>query len=123
MYYVINSPEVYAKLQAEVDSVVGSEPLRPEHLKRTPYLIGVSSAVALVTFASNMVFHKAVIREALRLGAPIIGIVVGSYEDQIIGGQYLIPAGEPITVLTTAISRDPAVYDEVCLRPRGTSSD
>jgi len=40
MYYVLKNPEVYQKLQAEVDAVVGRESLRPDHLSKTPYLTG-----------------------------------------------------------------------------------
>ena len=39
MYFAIANPDVYAKLRAEIDSVVGAERMRPEHLARLPYMV------------------------------------------------------------------------------------
>ncbi|KAH7098687.1 fatty acid hydroxylase [Auriculariales sp. MPI-PUGE-AT-0066] len=93
LYYVLKNPNVYAKLQQEIDTVVGKDPLRPEHLKRTPYIV-------------------ATMREALRLGSPIPGFAVTCDENQVVAGKYLMKAGTPCIVLGYNISRDCNAYGD-----------
>ncbi|KAH7098692.1 fatty acid hydroxylase [Auriculariales sp. MPI-PUGE-AT-0066] len=92
MYYVLKNPDAYAKVQQEVDAVVGRDPLRPEHLKRTPYI-------------------TAAMREALRLGSPIVGISLTSDTDQIVGGKYFIAAHTPTIIASYNINRDHAAEE------------
>ncbi|KZV89028.1 cytochrome P450 [Exidia glandulosa HHB12029] len=93
MYFVIAHPEVYAKLRAEVDSVLGQERMRPEHLGRLPYMV-------------------AVMREAMRLKSTIPGYGVEPFQDEIIGGKYLIKKDTNVFVLAINVNRDPKVYGE-----------
>ncbi|EJD54186.1 fatty acid hydroxylase [Auricularia subglabra TFB-10046 SS5] len=93
MYEVLKHPEVYAKLRAEVDTVVGAERMRPEHLGKLPYL-------------------NAVMREVLRLCSPIGGFAVTPFEDEVLGGKYLVPKGTAIFVLAANVHTDPEVYGE-----------
>ncbi|EJD54178.1 cytochrome P450 [Auricularia subglabra TFB-10046 SS5] len=93
MYEVLKHPEVYTKLRAEIDGVVGSERMRPEHLGRLPYL-------------------SAVMREVLRLCSPINGFGVRSFEDEVVGGKYLIPKGQTVLVTASAVHLDPEVYGD-----------
>lgn len=39
-YYLLKNPEALCKLRKEIDSVVGDEEIRLEHLSKLPYLIG-----------------------------------------------------------------------------------
>ncbi|KAH7099627.1 fatty acid hydroxylase [Auriculariales sp. MPI-PUGE-AT-0066] len=93
VYYALKNPDVYKKLQDEVDSVVGKEPLRPEHLGKTPYLVGA-------------------MRETLRLGSPITGFAVTPDEEQIIGDKYRVEAKTPIIVFAYNIHRDATAYGD-----------
>ncbi|EJD54180.1 cytochrome P450 [Auricularia subglabra TFB-10046 SS5] len=93
MYEVLKHPEVYAKLRAEIDTVVGAERIRPEHLGKLPYV-------------------NAVLREVLRLSSPINGFGVCPIEDEIIGGKYFLPKGQLVSVFVTNIHRDREVYGE-----------
>lgn len=96
MFYVLSNPEVHAKLRAEVDAVVGQERMRPEHLPRLPYM-------------------TAVMRETMRLKSTIPLFMVTPFEDEVIGGKYLIKKGTNIMVGVTNIHRDKEVYGEdVC---------
>lgn len=67
-------PEVLAKLRAEIDAVVGTEPVRAEHLRRLPYL-------------------RAFLEEAIRVRpiSPVAGIRVVKEKYSIAG--YELPAG------------------------------
>ena len=40
MAHILKNPEVYAKVQHEVDSVLGKEPIRFEHLSKLTYING-----------------------------------------------------------------------------------
>ncbi|KZV78883.1 cytochrome P450 [Exidia glandulosa HHB12029] len=93
MHFVIAHPAVYAKLRAEVDAVVGTERIRPEHLPRLTYM-------------------NATMRETMRLKGPIPGIGVKPMQDEVIGGKYFIPKGTDIFVMASVIGLDPAVYGD-----------
>ncbi|KZW03451.1 cytochrome P450 [Exidia glandulosa HHB12029] len=93
MFYVLSNPEVHAKLRAEVDAVVGQERMRPEHLSRLPYM-------------------TAVMRETMRLKSTIPLFMVTPFEDEVIGGKYLIKKGTNIMVGVSNIHRDKEVYGE-----------
>lgn len=41
IYYLLKYPDVYRKLQQEVDSVLGQDPIQPEHLSKLPYVVGM----------------------------------------------------------------------------------
>jgi cytochrome P450/NADPH-cytochrome P450 reductase len=38
--HLLNNPNAYAKVRAEVDEVLGSEPIKPEHLGKLTYITG-----------------------------------------------------------------------------------
>jgi cytochrome P450/NADPH-cytochrome P450 reductase len=40
MTHVMKNPEVYARIRNEVDSVLGGEPIRLEHLSKLTYISG-----------------------------------------------------------------------------------
>ncbi|EJD45553.1 fatty acid hydroxylase [Auricularia subglabra TFB-10046 SS5] len=92
MHEVLTHREVYAKLQAEVDAIVGAEKIRREHIGRMPYL-------------------NAVMRETLRLRSPINGFSVAPFEDTVIGGKYFIKKGQPM-IIGTMVHRDREAYGD-----------
>ncbi|QRV77852.1 cytochrome P450 family protein [Ceratobasidium sp. AG-Ba] len=94
MTHIINNPKIYGKVRHEVDTVLGKEPMKPEHLSKLPYI-------------------TAVLRESLRVTPSIAQFTVGPYKDEVIGnGKYLIKKGALVNVLAAAIGKDPAVWGE-----------
>ena len=54
MYYILKNPRVYYQLQEEVDTVLGGEPIRKEHLGKLPYVVGTS----LIRYPLYMISHR-----------------------------------------------------------------
>ncbi|KAK4235289.1 cytochrome P450 [Achaetomium macrosporum] len=92
-YQLLKHPEAYRKAQDEVDNVVGRGPIRPQHIKKLPYI-------------------EAVLRETLRLSPTIPLIAKQAREDEIIGGKYLIPKDQACLLLLAQSQLDPAVFGE-----------
>ncbi|KAF5368048.1 hypothetical protein D9758_004509 [Tetrapyrgos nigripes] len=91
-YYVIKNPEVWRKLQNEVDEVTGGQRLQYSHLGRFSFL-------------------EACMRETLRLAPAAPMRTVAPYEDTVIGGgKYFLPANTPCLIQTFTTQRDPAVW-------------
>ncbi|KAH6844639.1 cytochrome P450 [Chaetomium sp. MPI-CAGE-AT-0009] len=93
LYQLIKHPKCMAETRKEVDRVVGTGPLKVEHMAKLPYL-------------------SAVVRETLRLNAPIALISRQAIKDEIIGGQFQVKAGEPIVPVLIKSQQDPAVYGD-----------
>ncbi|KAF0636536.1 hypothetical protein FPSE5266_08050 [Fusarium pseudograminearum] len=90
-YYLLENPRTLEKARAEVDEVVGDQSLNVDHLTKMPYV--------------NMI-----LRETLRLMPTAPGFHVTPYKDEIIGGQYAVPANEPLFCFLHLIHRDPKVW-------------
>ncbi|KAJ1303515.1 hypothetical protein OPQ81_011700 [Rhizoctonia solani] len=94
MAHVMKNPEVYAKIRNEVDTVLGKDPIKFEHLSKLTYI-------------------NAVLRESLRVTPSIGQYGVTPYQDEVIGdGKYLIKKGTIVVVLAGDIGKDPAVWGE-----------
>ncbi|KAK6225725.1 bifunctional P-450:NADPH-P450 reductase (cytochrome P450) [Colletotrichum tabaci] len=94
MYWLLKRPEVYRKVQEEVDTIVSDGPLRVEHVPKLKYL-------------------SAVLREVLRHSAPIPAFareVQGN--EAVIGGKYRVKAGEQIVCFLAKSHLDPAVFGD-----------
>ncbi|EFQ31577.1 cytochrome P450 [Colletotrichum graminicola M1.001] len=94
MYWLLKRPEVYRKVQEEVDNTVANGPLRVEHVAKLKYL-------------------TAVIREVLRHSAPIYAfgreVLKG---EEVIGGKYRIKPGDQILCFLAKSHLDPKVYGD-----------
>lgn len=90
-YNLLSHPECYRKVQEEVDRAVGTGAVKVEHLNKLPYV-------------------AAVLRETLRLSAPIPIFTVEAKEDGILGGKYAVKQGEPINCLLARSHLDPRAY-------------
>ncbi|KAF8585223.1 bifunctional P-450:NADPH-P450 reductase [Ramaria rubella] len=92
--HLLNNPSAYAKVRAEVDEVLGKEPIRIEHLNKLTYI-------------------TAVLRETLRLtpSVPAFGIEAFKNTDVDSDGKtYTIPAGTPIRALVVQMHRDTKIW-------------
>jgi cytochrome P450/NADPH-cytochrome P450 reductase len=92
-YLLLKFPHAYAMVRKEVDTVLEGKPIRPEHLGKLPYIV-------------------AVMREALRLYPPAVGIAVTPFKDEVIGGKYLVKKGNTAIIQIPFVHRDPLVYGE-----------
>ncbi|KAH6988168.1 cytochrome P450 [Ilyonectria sp. MPI-CAGE-AT-0026] len=93
IYQLLKHPEVYRKVQQEVDDVIGKGPILVEHVGKLKYL-------------------SAVIREVLRLSAPIPAFAREAIKDETIGGMYKVKAGEQIICMLSKSHLDPAVFGD-----------
>lgn len=90
-YHLLKNPDVYQKVQAEVDRVVGNEVLQLRHIPQLKYL-------------------EACIRETLRAQGPINLIQVFPKKDEVIGGKYFVPKGATVRVNMPGLHHDPRVW-------------
>ncbi|KDQ16559.1 hypothetical protein BOTBODRAFT_173064 [Botryobasidium botryosum FD-172 SS1] len=97
MYYLLKNPHAYAKVKAEVDSVLGKVPITQEQVSQLPYIV-------------------AVMRETLRLTPSATGFTLTPFEDEVIGTKggkrYQIKKGTAVIASLYDIHRDPAVWGE-----------
>jgi cytochrome P450/NADPH-cytochrome P450 reductase len=98
MLNLLKNESTYRAAQHEVDSVIGRDPVRVEHLKKLEYL-------------------NAVLRETLRLTptAPAMTKQIGpKFQGQatLCKGKYAIEPSDRIIALLGATQRDPKVYGD-----------
>jgi cytochrome P450/NADPH-cytochrome P450 reductase len=91
LYELLRQPDILAKAQAHVDEVLGSRAPRYEDLVKLTYL-------------------DQILKETLRLWPPAPAFSLQPYEDTLLGGRYPVKKGQPITVITYQLHRDPAVW-------------
>ncbi|OTA57889.1 cytochrome P450 [Hypoxylon sp. EC38] len=95
-YELLKHPDAYRKAQQEVDTVIGKGPITVDHMSKLPYI-------------------AAVMRETLRLDAPISQISVTAKEDTLLAGKYPIYKDEAAAMLLKKMHVDPAVYGDDAL--------
>ncbi|KAJ3457900.1 hypothetical protein MRS44_012009 [Fusarium solani] len=91
MYNLVKFPDIYRKVQEEIDSVVGTGAITLEHIPKLKYL-------------------ATVLRETLRQSAPISAIAREASKDEIVGGRFKVEAGTQILCLLAKSQSDPVVY-------------
>jgi cytochrome P450 len=92
LYLLGQHPDIQSQLQKEIDSVIGSRPIRMDDFQRLELTRGV-------------------IAESLRLYPPVYSFGRRVVQDCHIGG-YLIPGGSTIYINTYGLHRDGRFYDE-----------
>ncbi|GKT82131.1 bifunctional p-450:NADPH-P450 reductase [Colletotrichum tofieldiae] len=92
-YFLMKHPEAYRKAQREVDEVCGNGPVKSEHLSKLSYV-------------------EAVFRETLRLQPTIPVFNITGKKDEVLGGRYVLPAGELVIVLLARSHLDPKVHGD-----------
>ncbi|KAK6851876.1 cytochrome P450 [Apiospora arundinis] len=84
---------IYRKAQEEVDKVVGTGQITVDHLSKLPYV-------------------NAILREILRLDAPIPAFGVHAKEDTLLAGKYPVAATDRLLLLLSKSHVDPSVYGD-----------
>jgi cytochrome P450/NADPH-cytochrome P450 reductase len=92
IYYLLKNPAMMARARAEVDEVLGS------------------AAEPTFDQVNRLRFVRQVLDETLRLWPTAPAFTRQPYADTVIGGRFEIPAGQPLTILTPMLHRDPAVW-------------
>ncbi|KAH7182362.1 putative P450 monooxygenase [Fusarium flagelliforme] len=90
-YELLANPEALATAQAEIDTVIGKEPITVEHMGKLPYIEGC-------------------LRETLRLHPTAPAFTLQAKGDQVLGGRYKIQDNQVVTVFLSGLHRDKAVY-------------
>ncbi|MGV9790947.1 bifunctional cytochrome P450/NADPH--P450 reductase [Streptomyces sp. NPDC003435] len=97
LYFLAKNPEVLARAQAEVDALWGdAEAPDPEYGD-----------------VGKLTYIRQVLSESLRLWPTAPGFALEPLADTVIGGRYPVRKGQPLSVLTLALHRDPAWGDNV----------
>lgn len=97
LYNIVGDPTVLHRVQAEVDTVFGTE---DDYLPRYDDI-------------GKLTYLRQAIEETLRLSPPVLSFDRMALEDTVIGGKYPIKRGEAVTVLTGALHRQPQWGDNV----------
>jgi len=94
IYYLLKYPEVMARAQAEVDSVLGTD-------------ISVFPDYAQVR---KLGYVNQILEETLRLWPTAPGFFRYPLQDTTVGGRYHLDKGASVVVLTPMLHRDPAIW-------------
>ena len=93
-YEVLKHPDVLFKLRAEIDEVLGDQPITLNDIPKMPYT-------------------TAAMREILRFRPPASSRFVHCVEPTTIGnGKYAITPDDHIMISAVATNRDPAVWGD-----------
>ncbi|PYH37028.1 bifunctional cytochrome P450/NADPH--P450 reductase [Aspergillus neoniger CBS 115656] len=90
-YFLIQHPHILKKAQEEVDETVGLAQISAQHLAELPYI-------------------DAILKESLRLMPTAPGFAVTPKKTEVLGGKWMINAGQPVNVLLPACLRDQSVF-------------
>ena len=93
-YELLKHPGALLKLRAEIDEVLGDQPITLNDISKMPYTV-------------------AVLRETLRVHPPVVVRTVRCLEPTTIGnGKYAVTPDDKITINVISANRDPAVWGD-----------
>ena len=93
-YELLKHPDVLLKLRAEIDEVLGDQPIALNDISKMPYT-------------------SAVLRETLRFHPPAPIRYVHCFEPTTIGnGKYTLNPDDHVLINTISTHRDPAVWGD-----------
>ena len=91
IYFLLHNPDVLAKAYEEVDRVLTDQDPSFDQIHQLQYLLQI-------------------LKETLRLYPTAPLFTLAPYEDEVIGGKYFIPKGQPVQLLLPTLHRDPAIW-------------
>ncbi len=92
--YLLRNPAVLAQAYAEVDRVLPGD-TRPDYAQ-----------------VAKLEVIERILKEALRLWPTAPSFSVAPFEDQIVGGKYLLRKDRPVNVFIPGVHRAPTVWDD-----------
>ncbi|KAJ6782745.1 hypothetical protein PWT90_03620 [Aphanocladium album] len=92
-YQLLKNPAEYRKVQEEVDRIAGRDRITIDQIPKFTYI-------------------QAVLREVLRVNAPIPSFSVEAKEDTVLAGKYLIKKEERVGLLLAQSHLEPGVYGD-----------
>jgi cytochrome P450 / NADPH-cytochrome P450 reductase len=94
IYYLLKDADMMARVRSEVDDVLGG------------------SAQPTFDQVNRLRYVRQVLDETLRLWPTAPAFTRQAYADAVIGGEYRIPQGQPLTILTPMLHRDKTVWGD-----------
>jgi cytochrome P450 / NADPH-cytochrome P450 reductase len=108
-YNLAKNPDALAKLRAEIDEVLGDQPIQLSDLGKMPYTVGKLHSIDISTFQPSL--PLAIMRETLRLNPTVpIRTVSAVQPTTVCNGKYGIEPDEIVALNTYSMQRDPAVW-------------
>jgi cytochrome P450/NADPH-cytochrome P450 reductase len=92
--YLLRNPAVLAQAYAEVDRVLPGD-TRPDYAQ-----------------VAKLEVIERILKEALRLWPTAPSFSVAPFEDQVVGGKYLLRKDRPVNVFIPGVHRAPTVWDD-----------
>jgi cytochrome P450/NADPH-cytochrome P450 reductase len=96
IYFMLTNPDVLERAYAEVDRVFGTD-------------VNVRPTGKMV---NQLTFVQQILKESLRLWPTAPAFALRPYDNEVIGGKYLLRARSQIMVLLPMLHRDPAVWGD-----------
>jgi cytochrome P450/NADPH-cytochrome P450 reductase len=96
IYFLLSNPDVLERAYAEVDRVFGTD-------------VAVRPTGKMV---NQLTYVQQILKESLRLWPTAPAFALRPYDNEVIGGKYLLKARSQIMVLLPMLHRDPAVWGE-----------
>jgi cytochrome P450/NADPH-cytochrome P450 reductase len=91
--YLLRNPAVLAQAYAEVDRVMPGD-VRPDY-----------------AHVARLEVIERILKEALRLWPTAPAFTLAPFEDEVIGGRYVMKKDRPVNVFTPGLHRSPAAWD------------
>ncbi|WP_277344138.1 cytochrome P450 [Paraglaciecola sp. 20A4] len=91
--FLLHNPDVLKQAREVVDSVLGTETPRFEHLQHLKYI-------------------EQILMETLRLWPPAPAFTVRANKDTLLAGKYEVTSREDIIILIPSLHRDPKVWGD-----------
>lgn len=96
IYFLLSNPEVLERGYAEVDRVFGTDPsVRPTF-----------------KMVNGLTYVQQILKESLRLWPTAPAFALRPYDNETIGGKFVLKARSQIIVLLPMLHRDPAVWGD-----------
>ncbi|KAJ4417904.1 hypothetical protein N0V85_001644 [Neurospora sp. IMI 360204] len=114
IYYLLQNPDVVIKAREELDRVIGTGPLKDEHLAQLPYIEGITRETLRLSCAAPGFNIEPIPRQNKADKSPIL----------LQGGKYQVAHDQKLIIVLAGVNRDPAVFeDPLAFKPERMMGD
>ncbi|EGO54926.1 hypothetical protein NEUTE1DRAFT_149089 [Neurospora tetrasperma FGSC 2508] len=114
IYYLLQNPEVVTKAREELDRVIGTGPLKDEHLSQLQYIEGITRETLRLSCAAPGFNIEPIPRQNKADKSPIL----------LQGGKYQVAHDQKLIIVLAGVNRDPAVFeDPLAFKPERMMGD